>query len=107
MSRGLKIAQIFIFVISTCICLIYSLVSVDQRWGALAPNDSAKLSSYSPQSVSVAETLAQSLRALSPSYAKSEPLLLLLSGIAMFIGATTVRKAVKKTSSRGVGQEEV
>lgn len=36
--------------------------------------------------------------AFSPFYAKSEPLLLLLSGAAMFVVATTVRR----TSSRDV-----
>lgn len=40
--------------------------------------------------------------AFSPFYAKSEPLLLLLSGAAMFIVATTV----KRTSLRGLPQEE-
>jgi len=63
----------------------------------------------STQSISVTESLAESLRAFSPLYAKSEPLLLLLSGIAMLVGATTVRKAVKKTSLRehGAGRGRV
>jgi len=61
----------------------------------------------STQSISVTESLVESLRAFSPLYAKSEPLLLLLSGVVMFVGATTVRNAVKKTSLEGARQEEV
>jgi hypothetical protein len=60
MSNVIKLAQVFIFVISLWVCLSYP-------------------------------------GAFSPFYAKSEPLLLLLSGAAMFIVATTVKKA----SSRG------
>jgi len=55
----------------------------------------------STQSILLTESLAESLRAFSPLYAKSEPLLLLLSGIVMFVGATTIQRAVKKTSLSG------
>jgi len=107
MSRVMKITQRIVFVIAICICLSYVMISADQRRGILTPSDSANLSSYSAQSVSVAESLAESRRAFSPFYAKSEPLLLLLSGIAMFVGATAVKKAFSRGYRAGGGQAYV
>jgi hypothetical protein len=69
-----------------------------QTRDALSPKDSTDISTRATQPVSIAELLAKTQYVKSPSYSKSEPLLLLLSGIAMLVAATTVKKAASKWS---------
>jgi len=103
MSRVMKITQRIIFVILICVCPSSSQISAAQHRGTSTPgeppNDSANLPAYSTQPVSITGSLAESLSAFSPSYTKSEPLLLLLCGIAMFAGATTVKRAAGRKRS--------
>jgi len=99
----MKITQRFIFIILICACLSSSLITAAQHRETFtpggSPNDSANLPAYSTQPVSITGSLAESLSAFSPSYMKSEPLLLLLCGIAMFAGATTVKRAAGRKRS--------
>lgn len=99
MSKIMKLAQRLIFVICICVCLSYSITSADQQRVDAVPNDSTNFSYHSNQSVSIAASLAGVLTTLSLSLVKGEPLLLLLFGIAMFIGATTVKKASDRKRS--------
>jgi len=71
------------------------VISYAQQQSGKDPNHSAKLSSNSNQSVTIVENLSFS----SFSYAKSEPLLLLLAGIAVFVAATTAKKAANRKRS--------
>lgn len=97
MSRVMKIASRCFFFVFSYICLSNPAFSADPRRGALVQSEPASHSSRSTQTIPAAESPAGSLNVFSPLYAQNEPLLLLLSGIAMFAGATTVKKA----SSRG------
>ncbi len=97
MATVMKITRGLFGLTLFCACLFPPLISANQQRGILPSNDPALHSTHSTQSVSIAESIVKSQYAPSPFYANSEPLLLLLSGIAMFIGATTVKKA----SSRG------
>jgi hypothetical protein len=94
MSQVIKITRRFIFVIFICVCLNYSAIAMERQPGIPPAGNSSNFSSYSTQSASRAESPVGGLSA--PSYVRSESLLLLLSGIAMFVGATTVRKALEK-----------
>jgi hypothetical protein len=94
MSRAIKIIRRFIFVIFICAYLSYSLIAMEQP-GMSPTNNSSNVSSYSTQSASGAELLSGDVSA--SSYFGSESLLLLFSGIVMFIGATTIRKSLERS----------
>lgn len=72
-----------------------------QSQGSLSIKDPTSISTHAIQPVSIAELLAKTQYVKSPSYSKSEPLLLLLSGIAIFIAATSVKRVSSRwTASR-------
>lgn len=99
MSKVIKLVQRLIVVVTICACLSYFVVSASRRPDKQPSSESTSFSSYPNQPVTITGSLAEILFALSPSHTKGEPLLLLLSGIAMFIAATTAKRASDRKRS--------
>lgn len=93
MPRIIQITRRIIFVIAICVCLSQFSTSYAQQQSDR--KDSTNLSSTSKQPVTLADSFAFPYL----SYRSSEPLLLLLSGIAILIGARTVKRAAKRKRS--------
>jgi len=106
MSKVVKFFQRFIFAITICVCLSYPVILAAQyssrHFEERSSGDSAGFLSYAGQPASMIESLSEILSEFSLTPVKGEPLLLLLSGITMFVAATTARKASdrKKSSLR-------
>jgi hypothetical protein len=96
MSRVMKFTQGLLLVILIGPWSTPAPNPAGQTRGSLPPKDSAGISTPATQPVSIAELLVKTQYVKSPPYSKSEPLLLLLSGIAMFIAATTVKRAATR-----------
>jgi hypothetical protein len=95
MFRIIRIARRIIFVIIACACLSQVFVSDARQQNDKSTSDSARLSPAYDQPAAAADSTSYSYF----PYREGEPLLLLLSGIAIFIGATTLKKAAKRKRS--------
>jgi hypothetical protein len=98
LSRFIKITHRFIFVILISLCLSHGLNSIAQQRNDQQSSEMASPTSTSEQSATIDE-FSNSL-----SYAQGEPLLLLLVGIAILVGATTLKKAAARKRSSSLAK---
>lgn len=96
MIRIIKITRRFIFIVLISLSLSQGFTSYAQQQNDEQSQNVASQPSTSKQSDAIGENFSFS----SFPYAQSEPLLLLLAGIAILVAATTIKKtAARKRSS--------
>lgn len=96
MIRIIKITRRFIFIVLISLSLSQGLTSYAQQQNDQQSQNVASQPSTSKQPDAIGENLSF----FSFPYAQSEPLLLLLAGIAILVAATTIKKtAARKRSS--------
>lgn len=96
MIRLIKITRRFIFIVLISLSLSQGLASYAQQQNDQQSQNVASQPSTSKQPDAIDENLSFS----SFPYVQSEPLLLLLAGIAILVAATTIKKtAARKRSS--------
>jgi hypothetical protein len=92
MSRILKLTQRALFILIFCFCSVHGQSADGQPEADNQSSGSSTVISTQNKSV----TLVQNLASYSHPYSQGEPLLLLLAGIVIFIGATTAKKAATR-----------